>query len=139
MSANLRLTINTSHEELDRVNEAVEGLAERDDWPPDLVYRVMLVLEEWNLNVMDYGHDDDTDKIDIELTSEDNSITIEIIDGGRPFNPLTEAPEPDLTSTVNDRRVGGLGVHFIRTLMDDVAYERESGRNHLKMVTRKVK
>ena len=139
MSATLSLTVRTARDELERINAAVERMAEQDEWPPDLVFRVTLVLEEWNLNVMDYGHDDDTHEIDIALTSDGNQVTIEIVDGGRAFDPLHDAPAPDLTSPIGERRVGGLGVHLMRTLMDEVAYQRESGKNHLKMVTRKVK
>ena len=139
MSATLSLTIRTARDELERINAAVERMAEQDEWPPDLIFRVTLVLEEWNLNVMDYGHDDDTHEIDIALTSDGNQVTIEIVDGGRAFDPLHDAPAPDLTSPIGERRVGGLGVHLMRTLMDEVAYQRESGKNHLKMVTRKVK
>ena len=139
MSATLSLTIRTARDELDRINAAVDSLAEQDDWPADLVFRVRLVLEEWNLNVMDHGHDDDTHEIDIELTSDADAVTIEIVDGGKPFDPLHDAPAPDLTSAVGERRVGGLGVHFMRELMDEVLYKRESGKNHLKLVTRKVR
>ena len=139
MGTAMSLTIRTAHDELDRINAAVESLAESDGWPPDLLYRVELVLEEWGLNVMDHGHDDDTHEIDIALTTDDDQVTIEIVDGGRPFDPLNDAPPPDLTSAVGERRVGGLGVHFMRTLMDEVLYKRESGQNHLKLVTRKVR
>lgn len=139
MSATLSLTVRTARDELDRINAAVDSLAEQDDWPADLVFRVRLVLEEWNLNVMDHGHDDDTHEIDIELTSDADEVTIEIVDGGKPFDPLNDAPAPDLTSAVGERRVGGLGVHFMRELMDEVLYKRESGKNHLKLVTRKVR
>ena len=135
----MSLTIRTARDELDRINAAVDSLAEQDDWPADLVFRVRLVLEEWNLNVMDHGHEDDTHEIDIELTSDTDEVTIEIIDGGKPFDPLHDAPPPDLTSAVGERRVGGLGVHFMRELMDEVFYKRESGKNHLKLVTRKVR
>jgi len=139
VSATMSLTIRTARDELDRINAAVDSLAEQDDWPADLVFRVRLVLEEWNLNVMDHGHDDDTHEIDIELTSDTDEVTIEIVDGGKPFDPLHDAPAPDLTSAVGERRVGGLGVHFMRELMDEVLYKRESGKNHLKLVTRKVR
>ena len=56
-----------------------------------------------------------------------------------PFDPLTEAPEPDLTAAVSERRVGGLGVHLTKTLMDEVRYSREAHRNRLSIVTRKVR
>ena len=139
MSATLSLTVKTDRQELERIVSAIENLAEEDQWPPDLLFRVNLVLEELGLNIMDYGHDDATSDIKIDLVSEGDSVTIEIIDGGRPFDPLNDAPDPDLTSGVDERRVGGLGVHFVRTLMDDVQYERSAGKNRLKMVTRKVR
>ncbi len=139
MSASLSLTVKTDRQELERMVAAIENLAEEDQWPPDLLFRVNLVLEELGLNIMDYGHDDATSDIKIDLVSEGDSVTIEIIDGGRPFDPLNDAPDPDLTSGVDERRVGGLGVHFVRTLMDDVQYERSAGKNRLKMVTRKVR
>ena len=139
MSASLSLTVKTDRQELERIVAAIENLAEEDEWPPDLLFRVNLVLEELGLNIMDYGHDDDTSDIEIALVSEGDSVTIEIIDGGRPFDPLNDAPDPDLISGVEERRIGGLGVHFVRTLMDDVQYERSAGKNRLKMVTRKVR
>ena len=139
MSAALSLTVKTAHHELERIVAAIENLAEEDDWPPGLLFRVNLVLEELGLNIMDYGHDDDTHDFEISLISEGELVTIEIVDGGRPFDPLNDAPEPDLTSGIADRRIGGLGVHFVRTLMDDVQYERSAGKNRLKMVTRKVR
>lgn len=139
MSASLSLTVKTARDELERITAAIDNLAEEDDWPADLLFRVQLVLEELTLNIVDYGHDDDTSDFEIAFMSEGDSLTIEIVDGGRAFDPLNDAPEPDLTSGVAERRVGGLGVHFVRTLMDDVQYERSAGKNRLKMVTRKVR
>ena len=62
-------------------------------------------------------------------------LSAEVEDDGRPFNPLT-APAPDLTSAVEDRPVGGLGIHLVRSLMEQVDYRRESGKNHLIMSKR---
>ena len=72
-------------------------------------------------------------------SSQTDPRVIEIIDDGIPFDPLTEAPEPDLTSPIEDRPIGGLGVHFTKSLMDDVEYCRESGKNRLKIVARRVR
>ncbi len=60
-------------------------------------------------------------------------IETEIIDNGIPFNPLAQ-PEPDLTLPLEERKTGGLGIHFIRTVMTRLDYHRSDGRNHLKMV-----
>ena len=131
--------LSSSHEELPELVEAVEALGERDGWPGELTFRVSLVIDELAQNVVDYAYQDRPGDVEVAVTSEPEAIIIEIIDEGRPFDPLTQAPEPDLTSPIEDRPIGGLGVHFTKTLMDDVEYCRESGRNHLKIVTRKVR
>ena len=138
MSTSLPLRIKPQHEELDRVTAAVEDLGERDDWPPELVFRINLALEELGLNIMDYGLESAEQEIEITLTSDGDSLVIEITDEGRPFDPLTDAPTPDLDGPVEDRRVGGLGIHLVRTMMDDMQYRREQGKNHLTLVTRKT-
>jgi len=54
-------------------------------------------------------------------------------DDGKPFDPL-QAPPPDLSLPLERRPIGGLGIHLIRNLMDEVSYARVGGRNVLKMV-----
>ena len=139
MGASLSLAITTTRDELERIAGAIEKLGQEDEWPDDLVFRVNLVLEELILNIMDYGAEDGDPDISLTIECDDDSISIELSDSGRPFDPLTEAPEPDLDASVSERRVGGLGVHLTKTLMDDVRYAREGDRNHLSIVTRKVR
>ena len=139
MGAALSMAIKTTRDELGRIATAIETLGREDDWPDDLVFRVNLVLEELILNIMDYGTDGGDPDISLVVASEEDSITIDLSDRGRPFDPLTEAPAPDLTAAVGERRVGGLGVHLTKTLMDDVRYSHEDGRNRLSIVTRKVR
>ena len=138
MSAKLRLTIETRLEELDRLSAAIEDFGRDDDWPPDLTFQVNLALEELWLNVVNHGHDGGFHEVEIELTSEASAVTIEITDDGKPFNPLNEALAPDVTASLEDRSVGGLGLHLVRTLMDELRYRREGGRNHLILVKRRV-
>ena len=129
----------SSYEELPELVAAVEELGERDGWSGDLTFRISLVIDELAQNVVDYSYEDQSGDVEVEVTSGPEAITIEIVDEGRPFDPLTQAPEPDLTSPIEDRPIGGLGVHFTKTLMDDVEYCRESGKNRLKIVTRKAR
>ena len=138
MSAKLRLTIETRLEELDRLSAAIEDFGRDNNWPPDLTFQVNLVLEELWLNVVNHGHDGGFHEVEIELTSEAEALTIEITDDGKPFNPLNDAPVPDVTASLEDRSVGGLGLHLVRTLMDELRYRREGGRNHLILVKRRV-
>ena len=137
MSATASLKIETRHDELDRVSAAVEELAEREGWPPEMVYRMTLVIEELVVNIINHGHDDGVHDIEIAMASEPDALTVEIIDDGRPFDPLSDAPEPDLDSLLEDRPVGGLGIHLVRTMMDEVHYRREQDRNHTTLIARR--
>ena len=137
MSAKLNLTVETKLEELERLSAAIEDLGRDDNWPPDLTFQVNLVLEELWLNVVNHGHDGGFHEVEIELTSETEALTIEITDDGKPFDPLNDAPAPDVTGSLNDRKVGGLGIHLVRKMMDELRYKREGGKNHLILVKRR--
>ena len=71
------------------------------------------------------------------LSVGDGVVMAEISDDGRAFDPL-QVPPPDLDADLELRPIGGLGVHFMKTLMDEVAYRREGGRNILTMRKRFV-
>ena len=139
MSAKLSLNIERSHDELGRITDAVDGLSHRESWSNDLLFRVHLVLEELVLNIIDYGLDDGNEdhELEVVLTSEDDNLTIEITDDGIPFDPLKDAKIPDTDAPLEDRPIGGLGVHLVRTMMDEVSYRREDGKNHLTLVARR--
>ena len=134
MIRKLSLKVRPRAEELDTITVAVEEFGDAEQWPPDLIFRVNLVLEEVGLNIINHGRTDDLHEIEITLTSEAESLTIEIVDNGRPFDPLTDAPEPDLDSGVAERAVGGLGVYLVRTMMDELHYRRDGSRNYLTLV-----
>ncbi len=136
MSAKLTLNIERSHDELGRITDAVDDLGHREDWSNDLLFRVHLVLEELVLNIIDYGFDDGKDdhELVVVLMSEDDNLTIEITDDGIPFDPLHDAKVPDTDAPLEDRPIGGLGVHLVRTMMDEVSYRWEDGKNHLTLV-----
>ena len=57
-------------------------------------------------------------------------------DDGITFDPFTATPEPDLEAGVNERRIGGLGVYFVQSLMDEVAYERRDNHNRITLIQR---
>ena len=134
MSGKLSLKIEPRAEELDTITAAVEEFGDAEEWPGALIFRVNLVLEELGLNIINHGGTEDLREIEITLTSKPESLTIEIVDNGRPFDPVKEAPEPDLDSGVAERAVGGLGVYLVRTMMDEMHYRRDGGKNYLTLV-----
>lgn len=138
MSAKLSLTMGFEASDLPRIQSAIGEFSREQDWPPDIEFQVDLVLEELVLNVVHHGSGDGEEgEINIELLSDAEAVIIDIIDDGRPFDPLTDAPEPDTESAIEDRAVGGLGIHLVRTMMDDVTYRREENKNHMRLVKRR--
>ena len=137
MSAKLSLKVKSDREELDGITSAVEAFSADEDWSTDLLFRINLVIEELVLNIIDYGYDDNDHEIELNFHSDTNSVTVDITDEGRAFDPLNDAPEPDINSPLEDRHVGGLGVYLARTMMDELTYRRENSRNHLTLVKRR--
>jgi phosphoserine phosphatase RsbU/P len=117
--------------EIQRLNQIVTEFADKHNLAPELVYRVNLALEEIVTNVISYGYEDSSEhEISVRLSWNDPCIEIEIKDDGRPFNPL-EAPPPDIEQSLLEREIGGLGIHLVRKMMDDLEYRRDNDQNIL--------
>jgi serine/threonine-protein kinase RsbW len=127
----LHLRIANDLAELSRVAESVDEFCVRQDIPPGCAFKLNIALEELLTNTISYGYgDEERHEITVDLAREGETIVTEISDDARPFDPL-KAPPPDLDSAIEDRRIGGLGVHLVKTLMDDVTYAYRDGRNHV--------
>lgn len=95
--------------------------------------QIKLALEEAVTNVILYAYPDKKDQdIRIDMSYEDKRLTIVITDTGLDFNPL-ERQEPDLTLSLEERPVGGLGIYLVKQLMTEVTYKRSAGKNILTM------
>ena len=138
MSEKLVIRKEVTADELESILDAVEDFGEREDWPPATLFKVKLAIEELGLNVAKHGRIDKAPHIEITVTSDPDTLTINIEDDGRPFDPLHDAPPPDLTSPIDDRPIGGLGIHFVREMMDDMTYRHEDGKNCLALTLNRV-
>ena len=133
LPALLELTLANRSSELQRLASELEQFAQNHRVPEPDIHAFSLSLDELVTNTIAYGYDDQgPHEIRVRLMLANGRLSAEVEDDGRPFNPLT-APQPDLTSAVEDRPVGVLGIHLVRSLMDHVDYRRESGKNHLIM------
>lgn len=118
--------------EIARLHETVAALGARHDLSARVVHDVCLALEEIVTNIIAYAYDDDAGRdIRVSLRCGPGEVTAEVVDDGRPFNPL-DAPRPDTAAPLEDRPVGGLGIHLVRELMDRLAYAR---RGHLNVLS----
>lgn len=100
---------------------------------PDVVFKVALSFEEVVTNVIKYSHDDSRPhEILIETLVGAEEVRLHVVDRGRAFNPLV-APAPDLDLPVEERPIGGLGIHLVRSLAKTVVYERSGEKNILRL------
>lgn len=125
-------------DELSGLQEQVARFGAAQGWPADWEYQVELAIEELVVNIVNYGFDEGhAGRVELALDSAPDALTIVITDNGRPFDPFREAPPPDLDSNVDQRPIGGLGVHFVKTMMDEASYRREGDRNRVTLVKRR--
>lgn len=96
---------------------------------PEIAFAVNVSVDELLTNTISYGYDDsDGHRIEMTVWMEGSVLVIEISDDAKPYDP-TAAPHPDIDAPIEKRPIGGLGVHFVRALMDSFRYRRTDGRN----------
>lgn len=125
--------VNTAAD-LERLLDEVEALLEERDQPPKRQYAVRLALEELVSNVINYAYTDKEEhRILISLDADGSPFSVTIKDDGQPFNPLTDARAPVLEGPVEDRPIGGLGLHILQKMGLKLDYRREDGLNRLRV------
>lgn len=113
--------------------DRVERFGAEQRLPASVVNALNVALDEAVSNAINHGYDAGVGgEIAVRMRRRPDSVLVEVEDDGRPFDPL-QAPPPDLTLPLEQRPVGGLGIHLIRNLMDELSYARVGGRNVLKM------
>lgn len=97
---------------------------------------INICLDELFTNIVTHGFQDDQEHITrFAMNLENNELTLVIEDEGIAFNPLEKA-DPEIPDDLIDVRIGGLGIHIVRKLMDDLHYERKNGKNLLTLKKR---
>ena len=113
--------------------EQVESYLGERDVPQKIVSGVNLCLDELLTNTLQYGYIDSgkEPEVVVKLSVENGELTVNIQDNAAPFDPTEEADAPDLDASLEDRRIGGLGIHFVKTLSDSFRYQRQAEHNLL--------
>lgn len=117
----------------------VTATAERKDIPPGRLPHLELALEEALVNICTYAYRKPPREVTVRLLEDERRFSVELVDEGIPFDPLEEAPPPDLAAPLEERSAGGLGVLLIRRVTDEVHYRREGDRNILALVLNRAR
>ena len=124
------------HENIAEVIKTMEKFGAWHRIPDAVVIDFSVAVDEVLVNIMSYGYPDGaTGEILVRFVYRPGEVYAEIEDDGVSFDPL-RAPQPDLGATLQERKVGGLGIHFVRNLMDEVVYRRVEGHNILRLKKR---
>jgi anti-sigma regulatory factor (Ser/Thr protein kinase) len=127
----LVMTIANRLSEVARLATAIETFGAAHGLHDDVVFAFNLALDEVLTNTISYGYDGVGERdIRVRLGVRAGVVQAQVEDDGRPFNPLN-VPPPDLDAPLEDRPIGGLGLHIVRSLMDDVEYRHDGARNIL--------
>jgi anti-sigma regulatory factor (Ser/Thr protein kinase) len=134
----VELLLLNQQSEIPKLHDKLEALAREAGIAKEHLHKVQLAVEEYLTNVFKYSFDQPANhQVKVRLQLENGDLSLEFEDEGRPFN-LLEFPAPDLTVPLDQRPIGGLGIHMIRQSMDRVEYRRSGGKN-IVLMTKRVK
>ena len=135
----LSLVVRSDDRELERVAEAVDDFADRHGFPQQDRFQVQLCIEEILVYIMEHGDDDNGAhqiEVQLEMNDETGSLAVRTVDDGRELEPGSFMFQPGPDTILEETVVDGLGLHLVRTYVDEVGYRREKGRNHLSLSKR---
>jgi anti-sigma regulatory factor (Ser/Thr protein kinase) len=122
--------------ELQKVVAFVERFGREHGLPGRVVNDLNLCLDEIINNAISYGYDDDArHEIAISLQFDRGAVVAALKDDARPFDPRLRE-KPHFSGDLESRKIGGLGLHFVNSLMDEIDYTRANGYNYIKLKKR---
>lgn len=133
---NKKLILKNDISEIKKLSDFLRKVCEENDICNKIFCDATVAIEEIFANIVHYAYEDKNQHcVEINIKIADDNLAIEIIDDGRPFNPLEESP-PKTDTPFEEREVGGLGIHLVRNLMDELVYKQVRGKNLLTMKVR---
>lgn len=126
------LTIAATVENIETVTDFVNEQLEALDCPMKAMMQIDIAIDELFGNIAHYAYNPEVGSatVRVEVAEEPLSVIITFIDNGVPFDPLA-TEDPDVTLSVEERGVGGLGVYMVKKSMDEITYTYKNGQNIL--------
>ena len=136
LTTRLDITLENRLSEIPAALDAVGAFLDRQQADGAVRFDVCVAVEELLSNIINYAYaDEGRHRIDLSLSVDDGLMRCILSDDGRAFDPLS-IPEPALDAPLEEREIGGLGIHFVRQLMETVEYRRIDRRNVLSLTRR---
>ncbi len=125
------LKVSNQLPELEKIVLFLEALSVEWQVPMKINMELNLVIEELFTNIVFYAFDDDLPHpvtLEMEMPAE-KTIIIRISDEGKPFNLLEKSTDELVNQSLEERKIGGLGIHFVKEMMSRVEYQRKNDKN----------
>lgn len=130
-----RIEITSDLEELPRLVDFIDGFVEEHALPMKLGMQLQLALEELATNVIQHGYGGKAGTIRLALERDGETVRAVLIDRAPAYDPFATAA-PDLEAGIDEREIGGLGVHLVREMAETVDYARCGDENHVMIAIR---
>lgn len=128
------ITVKAVDEELNNVIAFVTEELEAVDCPMKTQMQIEVAVEELFVNIAHYAYTPNVGDATIQVwINEARELNVTFIDSGMQYDPLAK-PDPDVTLSVEKRKIGGLGIYMVKKTMDDMRYRYENGKNILTIV-----
>ncbi len=135
MPSSFRMSIGKDLTGVAKANAAFGEFADAHALPDGVRRTMILALDELLTNTISYGLAADGGEITVEVALHPDRVSATLSDNGTPFDPFVRTP-PDTTLSIEARRIGGLGIHLVQQMLDDVRYEYRDGRNVVDLTMR---
>ena len=133
------LEVDSELESLSIISDFIREVMERAGSDARNIFEVQMAVDEACTNIIQYAYPEQKGIITLVCELVDDEFVVTIRDKGEPFNPCS-VPPPDLEAELEKRKVGGLGIHFMRKMMDEVSYNLDAEKgNELTMRKKLVK
>ena len=134
VSTQLSLSIPNSRPEISNLRNSFDEFAHKNRLLGNIRRDVHLALDELVTNIIDYGYSDNEEHtIEVEINLSEDYLTIEIVDDASEYDILGKE-DPDITKSIDEKPIGGLGIFLVKHLMTDVKYERTNGKNRVTLI-----
>ena len=129
-----KITVDASRESIPQVAAFVERELENFSCPMKELAQINIAVDEIYSNIVNYAYGGGVGKASVAVESAgENSVRVTFEDNGVPYDPLAK-PDPDVTLSAEERKIGGLGIFIVKKTMDSMEYKYEDGKNVLAIV-----
>ncbi len=127
------ITLDAKIENITEITNFIDKELEENECSIKAQMQIDVAVDEVLSNIVNYAYKGNNGTMGVEIDIKDGKAVISFIDSGKKYNPL-EKDDPDITLSVEERKIGGLGIFLVKKTMDDMRYEYKDDKNILTVI-----